>query len=384
MRITARRILPVILGVVAAFLLALALTVAGYVGAEAVTAGAFWTTLGTLMLLMLVLGAMLAVLALSLVRLVLRSAKVRKWLRRRVDRFLDYVEKDSQRRQAAKAQVLSAQRQETTTRERLEAAERRLLATMDTFRFGHEDRLAALEERLEAVDEHLERQASKAERQRSDGVRHTTMTSRETVRQVESLMQLSGRVDSSHRRLPLSGGFAMNAEGLLWLTDLLQDHQPRKVLEVGSGASTSWMGEFVRRHGGKIVSVDHLEEYAAQTRHEVEGRGLGDSVEVRLSPLQPIDIKGRTFQWYGPEAFHDLRDIDLLVVDGPPQSTGESARFPALPLLLDRLAPGCLVVMDDFNRPDERAIVEDWLEQFPQFEPVETFNERIGLIRRVG
>ncbi|MFC0247236.1 class I SAM-dependent methyltransferase [Citricoccus parietis] len=383
MRITARRILPVILGVVAAFLLALVLTVAGYAGAEAVTAGAFWTTLATLMLLMLVLGAILAVLALSLVRLVLRSAKVRKWLRRQIDRFLDYVEKDSQRRQAAKAQVLSARRQETTTRERLEAAERRLLATMDTFRFGHEDRLAALEERLEAVDEHMERQASKAERQRSDGVRHTTTTSRETVRQVESLMQLSGRVDSSHHRLPLSGGFAMNAEGLLWLTDLLQDHQPRKVLEVGSGASTSWMGEFVRRHGGKIVSVDHLEEYAAQTRHEVEARGLGDTVEVRLSPLQPVDIKDQTFQWYGLEAFHDLRDIDLLVVDGPPKSTGENARFPALPVLLDRLAPGCLVVMDDFNRPDERAIVEGWLDQFPQFEPVETFNERIGMIRRV-
>ncbi|MFB9069922.1 class I SAM-dependent methyltransferase [Citricoccus parietis] len=152
---------------------------------------------------------------------------------------------------------------------------------------------------------------------------------------------------------------------------------------MGSGASTSWMGEFVRRHGGKIVSVDHLEEYAAQTRHEVEARGLGDTVEVRLSPLQPVDIKDQTFQWYGLEAFHDLRDIDLLVVDGPPKSTGENARFPALPVLLDRLAPGCLVVMDDFNRPDERAIVEGWLDQFPQFEPVETFNERIGMIRRV-
>ena len=58
----------------------------------------------------------------------------------------------------------------------------------------------------------------------------------------------------------------------------------------------------------------------------------------------------------------DLTDIDLLIVDGPPGSTGTRARFPAYPLLSERLAPSALILVDDLQRSDERAVVDAWLE----------------------
>ena len=58
------------------------------------------------------------------------------------------------------------------------------------------------------------------------------------------------------------------------------------------------------------------------------------------------------------------REIDLLLVDGPPgYGEGmERSRYPALPALEPRLAPGAMVVLDDASRPGEREIIERWTE----------------------
>ena len=65
------------------------------------------------------------------------------------------------------------------------------------------------------------------------------------------------------------------------------------------------------------------------------------------------------------QGLHDaLRDdpIDLLVVDGPPAHAASHglARYPALPLLADRLAPGGTVVPDDAERPGQQEVLRRW------------------------
>ena len=54
--------------------------------------------------------------------------------------------------------------------------------------------------------------------------------------------------------------------------------------------------------------------------------------------------------------------IDLLLVDGPPSGEPgrERSRYPALPALEARLAPGAAVVLDDAGRPGERWVLERW------------------------
>jgi len=70
--------------------------------------------------------------------------------------------------------------------------------------------------------------------------------------------------------------------------------------------------------------------------------------------------------WYDLDAVPE-GPFDLLLVDGPPASVGPEARYPAVPLLLDRLAKDALVVLDDTRRPDERAIGERWAAEFEGF-----------------
>lgn len=64
----------------------------------------------------------------------------------------------------------------------------------------------------------------------------------------------------------------------------------------------------------------------------------------------------------------------MLIVDGPPGRVNKDARYPALPLLHERLNPGAHVFLDDATRPDERRILTQWLAEFPD----------LRLIRHVG
>jgi hypothetical protein len=98
----------------------------------------------------------------------------------------------------------------------------------------------------------------------------------------------------------------------------------------------------------------------------LEERGLSKWAEVVDAPLTEVKIDGRTWRWYDPAILPE-GPFDLLLVDGPPASVGDEARYPAVPMLSGRLADDALVVLDDTRRPDERAIGERWAEEFDGF-----------------
>ena len=62
----------------------------------------------------------------------------------------------------------------------------------------------------------------------------------------------------------------------------------------------------------------------------------------------------------------DAEPVDLLVVDGPPADTADKvlARYPALPVVHPRLAPGATVVLDDVERPGEQEVLTRWEREF--------------------
>ena len=82
------------------------------------------------------------------------------------------------------------------------------------------------------------------------------------------------------------------------------------------------------------------------------------SVLILTSPLRPIAVEDRTSAWYDRESLADVHDIDLLVVGGPPETTGPDARYPALCLLEDRLAEAAAVFV--LGEPD---VLGRWLEK---------------------
>src|SRR5699024_11977254 len=82
-------------------------------------------------------------------------------------------------------------------------------------------------------------------------------------------------------------------------------------------------------------------------------------------PRPPATPAHYTLSLHDALPIYNIQGIELVVVDGPPQATGELARYPALPTLAEHLAPEARILFDDANRPDETRALEAWREAYP-------------------
>lgn len=305
------------------------LAVAGLLG---ITSGAAAT--GRLGLATALLGALVIAVFVSTVQ-----------LRRRLEAAW-HESRTANRLLGAEFESLRARVDRPAWSEPLAAGQRRVLAAVENERLAAADRHRAL---VVAVERSAREVASRQQDQ---------------TRDVEALLQLY-RDLRPRAPMPPSGRWAMNAAGLLRLLSLVEQTQPKTVLELGSGTSSVWIAYALERTGGRLVSIDHAPEFAEQTAFTLAMHGLRQVAEVRHAPLQPVRVDGRDFRWYAEDAFADLSDVGLLVVDGPPANTGPVARFPALRLLESRLSARATVFLDDADRPDEQRILEQWTAATP-------------------
>ena len=211
------------------------------------------------------------------------------------------------------------------------------------------EQVSQLATRLAAVERAVNRAAARMDSR-----------SRDATRDVEALLQLY-RERTPRAPMPPSGRWAMDPTGLLELLSRVPADRPALVLELGSGTSSVWLGYALERTGGRLVSLDHDPRFGERTRQLLGRHALTGVAQVRDAPLRDLDLGDGTYRWYDPAAFEDLAGVDLLVVDGPPGTTGPLARYPALPVLWRRLSPGALVLLDDVDRPDERDTADRWL-----------------------
>jgi predicted O-methyltransferase YrrM len=182
--------------------------------------------------------------------------------------------------------------------------------------------------------------------------------------------------------LPIVAGWAMAPTGLLWLADLIERTRPELVVECGSGTTTLWMSLALERAGsGRLISLEHSDEFAGKTRELLTRHGVGSRTEVRLAPLVDVSTARGVFSWYDVDAA-SFDGIDVLVVDGPPGSTGPHARYPALPVFIDRLKPSATIIADDVDRKEEQQIVQFWLEEDSQVERTLTLGGQVEVLNR--
>jgi predicted O-methyltransferase YrrM len=147
----------------------------------------------------------------------------------------------------------------------------------------------------------------------------------------------------------------------------------RRVVELGSGISTILLTRLLtqqRPQGGfRMAAVEHDAGWAQWVTDQLEREGIGDDVVVVHAPLVPHAYAERGLRWYDDAAVTAGLDtalqgdpIDLLLVDGPPAyAAGHGlARYPALPVLGDRLAQGATVVLDDVERAGEQEVLRRW------------------------
>jgi predicted O-methyltransferase YrrM len=200
----------------------------------------------------------------------------------------------------------------------------------------------------------------------------------EGTRHVQSLLWLHDRFQFDVP-LPLMRGWAISPDFAVYLVTLLEQKRPTQVVELGGGTSTILSGHTLTRlaDGGRVTAIDAHAEFADITRGHLARQGVGDVAQVRHAPLVAVEASGEAWAWYDTATFDDLDDIDFLLVDGPSQfrNPKRMARYPALPLLFDRLASGAYILLDDTHRDDETWIIERWLREFPNVKLVERRDE---------
>jgi predicted O-methyltransferase YrrM len=238
-------------------------------------------------------------------------------------------------------------RQQRDVRAVLDQTQRRVLGAVEEMLLAAGDRHRELTDALTA--------------QQKNTATGTDRLLRAQTGEVEALVQLFQ--DFTPRApMPSSGGFALNPTDLLDLLHLIRTRRPRLVLELGSGTSSVWIAYALEQVGGRLVSLDHDPGYAEKTRAQLAAHGLTAVAEVRDAPLRPVLLDDRSFPWYDTDALADLRAVDLLLIDGPPEKTGPDARYPAMKVLENRLADAATVVFDDAHRHDEQLALRRWVE----------------------
>lgn len=161
--------------------------------------------------------------------------------------------------------------------------------------------------------------------------------------------------------LPPTRSWAASPDLLLTLMDLVRKNRPKLIVELGSGISTLIMAKATQGRT-KIVSIDHSEEFAQKTREMLKEHGA-KNVEIRVAPLKK---HASGSDWYDLTFLKNLKNIDLLVIDGPPGSKNPKARQPALKEFEAKLSPKAVIVIDDVNRDGERELAEMFAKAFPK------------------
>ena len=192
----------------------------------------------------------------------------------------------------------------------------------------------------------------------------------DTFRQDEALMAL-GEVLSLRHPLPAARGGGALPDLLSFLYERIRAVQPGHVVELGSGVSTLVIAAALRDNGqGRLWSFEHDLDIAITTRDFLDREGLGDRARIEHAPLRrwnprsPRDLS-ENWNWYdlGQQA-RQLRDIDFLVVNGPPAAEGRLARYPAVPALIDTLAEGAVIMLDGTLCEGEKRTAEQWRDAF--------------------
>lgn len=205
-----------------------------------------------------------------------------------------------------------------------------------------------------------------------------------TYQSIDALMSLVPLV-KPRLPLPSTRGWAASPDLLQLIVTEIKTREPEVIVELGSGVSSVYSGYILEQQGkGKLYAVDHEAPFLAQTAQRITTHALDAYVQPTLAPLAPLDVQGKTWQWYDTTPLKEIPFVDMIVVDGPPRRLQALSRYPALPVFYDRLRSGGCIIVDDYRRADDKATVKRWMSEYPDLTLEEYYTEKGAAILRKG
>jgi hypothetical protein len=131
-------------------------------------------------------------------------------------------------------------------------------------------------------------------------------------------------------------------------------HADGPILECGSGLTSIVVGAIAQRTGNTMWSLEHNPEWSQRVQGCLRRYRI-DAVRLFTAPLRDYP----DFTWYDPPLDRMPDKFALVVCDGPPYVT-RGGRYGLAPVVGDRLMPGCVILLDDAGRQEEREIAGRW------------------------
>jgi hypothetical protein len=195
------------------------------------------------------------------------------------------------------------------------------------------------------------------------------------VKQIEAYIGIQHYLNTG-RVLPSFHGWPISPDLGHFLIGCIESQSYDLIIEFGSGVSTWVIAQVRKNKTFKHLAFDHLPEFFEKTKQQLSADGLIAEVDLRLTPLIP---------WVGPDqVVYPYYDCDsalsehavllnqagkrlLVLIDGPPASTGRHARYPAMAHVLRHFPLADVdFLMDDYIRLDEQEILQRWVSELDQ------------------
>jgi predicted O-methyltransferase YrrM len=135
------------------------------------------------------------------------------------------------------------------------------------------------------------------------------------------------------------------------LISVLNSLNPRSILEIGAGRSTSFFADHAYSTGASFISIEENWEWHLK---------ISDDLMCMCLPhtyVHHVPIKNG---WYDSTIFSDItsnRKYDMVMIDGP---SGDNARgdLNGISKILDVCADAALIIVDDTHRPGAKQCLD--------------------------
>jgi hypothetical protein len=180
--------------------------------------------------------------------------------------------------------------------------------------------------------------------------------------QIESLFSLYHHLQPGVH-LPTMRNHAGSPDFLNLIVEMLARYRPKVIVEASSGISSIVISEWLLQNApdSKHYALEDELKYAELTHARIRN----PNSRILHAPIREYTIDGESWKYYDLEKLAEVDQIDLIIVDGPPWRLQPLARYPALPLLRDKLADKYVVILDDAIREEEQKIAARWKKELP-------------------
>lgn len=186
---------------------------------------------------------------------------------------------------------------------------------------------------------------------------------------LEKLILLDYLSDFDKAYLDLVSNFSLKPYGLILLKNELVLNKRTSILEFGSGLSTIFLAQIIRKYNlnAKITTIESEEDWISRLKLIAFKLGLDNFIKIVQAPLIKYDDGA---PWYDVGILKsELKNnqlFDMIIIDGPPAFNPdiERSRYPAIPFIINYLSNNCFVFLDDANRKGEQDVIEFWRKQF--------------------